>query len=564
MWYVQAGALRMTVLELFAGAGGLSLGATRAGVTDLIGIEWDKTACATAEAAGHKRICADVSMVPTSDYVGIEGLFGSPPCQAWSTAGRQLGRLDRPRIEQHLDRIEATGRWMHYAREGWHDPNSPLVLEPLRFILDLRPTWIVLEQVPQVLPLWHRYVQILQGVGYSAVTASLYAEQYGVPQTRKRAILIARLDAPAHLPEPTHRRYRYGMSSDPTHPHLKPYVSMAQALGWGMTNRPSTTLVTGTGGGHSLLDGGSGSRRTLCNAQESGEWLVSQRSNYSNSGPSGATAAERGRTNRAIRDLDEPAATIRYSQRMNANDWIYDRPATTIAGDSRVFQPGGHHEPGEQSKNAIRITVQEAAILQTYPADYPWQGNKSAQYRQIGDGVPPMLAEAVVRAAIEAPPAQQVMIRAAVVSNDGRYRYMLSRSWDPLLPCVLFVMLNPSTADGLVDDATIRKCIGFAKLWGYGGIWVVNLYALRATDQRELWLLGRDARIGPRNDAWIQTMAQIAGDHVVLAWGAHNTDLDREHAVMQWVREVKCLGWNADGSPRHPLMLAYDTQLVAT
>lgn len=154
------------------------------------------------------------------------------------------------------------------------------------------------------------------------------------------------------------------------------------------------------------------------------------------------------------------------------------------------------------------------------------------------------------------------LIRAAIISDDGRYRYVLSRSWEPDLPCVLFIMLNPSIADGLIDDATIRKCIGFARKWGYGGIWVVNLYALRATDHRELWKVSPAERIGPLNDAWIEQMVQIAGDNVVLAWGAHNRDDNRIAEVKHFLHgHARCLGVNMNGSPRHPLMLAYDTPL---
>lgn len=78
------------------------------------------------------------------------------------------------------------------------------------------------------------------------------------------------------------------------------------------------------------------------------------------------------------------------------------------------------------------------------------------------------------------------MIKSAIISECGKYRYSLSRIWDENKANVLFIMLNPSTADGDVDDPTIRRCIGFAKSWGYGGIYVGNLFAYRATDPKEL------------------------------------------------------------------------------
>lgn len=99
------------------------------------------------------------------------------------------------------------------------------------------------------------------------------------------------------------------------------------------------------------------------------------------------------------RDVDAPAATIDSGIRQA--EWVDGRPATTIAGDSRVFQPGGHHEPGQQSQNAVRVSVQEASILQSFPPDYPWQGSRTKQYEQIGNAVPPTMAQAVLGALLD-------------------------------------------------------------------------------------------------------------------------------------------------------------------
>src|SRR5215510_5582686 len=92
--------------------------------------------------------------------------------------------------------------------------------------------------------------------------------------------------------------------------------------------------------------------------------------------------------------------------------------------------------------------------------------------------------------------------RDAVLSDCGRYRYMLRRTWDHSKPRVLFVMLNPSTADAEIDDATIRSCIRLAKGAGYGSFEVVNLYALRATDPAELQRA--DDPVGPKNNDIIE------------------------------------------------------------
>lgn len=87
----------------------------------------------------------------------------------------------------------------------------------------------------------------------------------------------------------------------------------------------------------------------------------------------------------------------------NVGGWGYDRPATTTTTtDPRVFQPGGHHEKGEQSHNAVRVTTQEAAVLQSFPPDYPWQGSRTAVFTQIGNAVPPLMARAVIAALLAA------------------------------------------------------------------------------------------------------------------------------------------------------------------
>lgn len=151
----------------------------------------------------------------------------------------------------------------------------------------------------------------------------------------------------------------------------------------------------------------------------------------------------------------------------------------------------------------------------------------------------------------------------AVLSDDGRYRYLLSRRWDSG-PAVVFVMLNPSTADATLDDPTIRRCIGFARGWGYPALAVVNLYALRSTDPRGLWT--DPDPVGPDNDMWLQREFVIAdhiGSPVVAAWGAHARP-DRVQHVMSLpgAERMQCLGRTKDGAPRHPLYMAADSPLI--
>jgi hypothetical protein len=171
----------------------------------------------------------------------------------------------------------------------------------------------------------------------------------------------------------------------------------------------------------------------------------------------------------------------------------------------------------------------------------------------------------------------------AVLSSDGLYRYQLTRTltgaaWPAEL---LFIMLNPSTADALTDDPTVRKCIGFARRWGYGVLHVGNLFAYRSPYPSEL-LMAADP-VGPDGDRHLERMLARA-DRVVLAWGSHTSPAARRDLVsaraapvLETVSEfnqgrcadparpmwsVGTLGRAACGAPSHPLMLAYDTPFL--
>jgi hypothetical protein len=157
-----------------------------------------------------------------------------------------------------------------------------------------------------------------------------------------------------------------------------------------------------------------------------------------------------------------------------------------------------------------------------------------------------------------------------VMSPCGLYRYWLSRTWDPAKPTLVFVMLNPSTANALVDDPTIRKCVGFAKRAGYGAIEVVNLYAFRATKPKDLFKTirysGRYA-IGLDNDNWIREVCVRPDRTVCIAWGRLPNRWIKEWAsqVLEELQRARVaihsLRLNGDGSPAHPLMLAYSNKL---
>lgn len=142
------------------------------------------------------------------------------------------------------------------------------------------------------------------------------------------------------------------------------------------------------------------------------------------------------------------------------------------------------------------------------------------------------------------------MQKDASFSEDRIYRFVLTRVWGES-PHVLFVCLNPSTADESNDDATVRRCIGFAKYWGYGGMLLCNLFAFRATDPGMLHL-GMDP-VGRGNDLVIKAARQKVG-LAVAAWGSRGARWpDRCQGVLEIIAPAHCLGFTKSGQPLHPL-----------
>lgn len=153
----------------------------------------------------------------------------------------------------------------------------------------------------------------------------------------------------------------------------------------------------------------------------------------------------------------------------------------------------------------------------------------------------------------------------AVLSDDRHYRYRLTRTWDTEKPRLAWVMLNPSTADETEDDPTIRRCIGYAKDWGYGSILVGNLFALRTPEPSEL---GNDPNpVGEENNRHLRLIANDAAK-VMVAWGASYSDNGlgavRRPFVTSLLEEVVgtvyCLGTTKDGHPVHPLYQPADAE----
>lgn len=415
---VSWGVLVVMIVDLFAGPGGWDTGARAVGV-EPVGLELDKQACMTRAAAGHLTIRTDVAAYPTK-HIKLTGLIASPPCQSFSVAGN--GRS-----------------------KGLDDPRGQLVFQVLRWVDDLRPEWVACEQVPPVLNLWKSFAYEMEKWGYRTWVGTLNAANYGVPQTRERAYLMASRSFAPSPPEPTHAK-----EAEPDGlfgPGRLKWITMAEALGWGLSERPSTTLMAGEGrqGGACPLDGGSGSRAVYEKAKANGTFIVEDsrgeghgRSAEFDAGVSPArTLTSKARSWKLQAgsvsqhanhyDIDGPAPTVAFGKD-DANwkwhpqesalgpqesaltkgttvneDWPMGRPATTVMGDPRIFAPGRHkgNDPkyggNDRSEGAIRVQTWEAGVLQGFPPDYPWQGSRTSQFGQIGNAVCPPLAAAIIR-----------------------------------------------------------------------------------------------------------------------------------------------------------------------
>lgn len=148
------------------------------------------------------------------------------------------------------------------------------------------------------------------------------------------------------------------------------------------------------------------------------------------------------------------------------------------------------------------------------------------------------------------------MERTATFSPCRRYRYSLWRNWADLLGTgkgyAMFIGLNPSTANETEDDPTIRRCMAFAKAWGYDGLCMTNLFAFRATDPAVM--LAESHPVGPENDLHLHEMAQGAGI-VIAAWGTPGAHLGRDASARSLIPKLHYLRLTKDGHPGHPLYL---------
>ena len=307
------GTMTSTAVDLFAGPGGWDVACQQLGI-DVTGIELDRFACQTRRAAGLKTVEGSVLDHRPDEFVA-EGLIASPPCQTFSMAGKGGGRAQLDLILDLIDTEVALGNRVDPDR--FDDPRTALVLDPLWWAVEAMNAgtpyrWVAWEQVPAVLPVWGKCAEVLRELGYSVATGKVYSEQYGVPQTRTRAVLVASLDGVAELPKPTHSRY-HSRSPQRLDPGVLPWVSMSDALGVGHD-------------------------RVL-------------RSNYS-AGGSGKTAEERGRTERSV-SLPTVAITSKGFQ-WQFRDGVRRRAS---AGDVAKLQtfPDGYPFQGTESKRREQI-----------------------------------------------------------------------------------------------------------------------------------------------------------------------------------------------------------------
>lgn len=273
--------------DLFAGPGGWDVAADALGWVG-VGFELDGPACETRRANGHHTIQLDVRECGPEALTGeganwplgaTTALIGSPPCPTFSAAGKGEGRKLLPLLSEVAWLMAQGEPLARFRGTLGDDPRTELVLEPLRWALEaielVQPyDFIALEQVPSVLPLWEVFAEVLRNETYSVATGYVQAEQYGVPQTRKRAVLLARRDGvEAHLPTPTHSRFHVRDRAR-LDPGVLPWVSMEQALGWGMTERPSMSVTGGGTGAGGAEPFGSAARRGITREEAAGRWVM--------------------------------------------------------------------------------------------------------------------------------------------------------------------------------------------------------------------------------------------------------------------------------------------------
>lgn len=300
-------------VDLFAGAGGWDVGAKALGLGG-VGIDNDTEVVATRKAAELDTLEGDVRMYRAEDFEGVDLMVASPPCQSLSVVGKRIG-------------LREVGQVVEAVRSGsllsTQDLRTGFMTYPLDWALRMKPRAIAWEQVPAALPIWEASGEVLAAEGYSVWTGMLNAEQYGAPQTRKRAIFMARLDGEVVPPRPTHSKYHARTPEKFDH-WVEPWVAIEAVL---------------------------------------------DPEDYTHLGD---VCTSRG----TLREVSKPAGTVVASSDNGNYRW-------TNGDEEQVVSP------------------EEFGVLQTFPADFPWQGPLAARYRQVGNAIPPLLAQAILAGLIE-------------------------------------------------------------------------------------------------------------------------------------------------------------------
>lgn len=300
----------MKLLDLFAGTG-VGVACESLGIMEY-GVEIMPEAVASRNAAGFSTPYNDAWDIEAPEEMGLafDTMWASPPCQTFSVAGKGVGRKA---LDEVIDALRG-GHWKDISRlrglaKNSEDDRTALVLVPLAYVRRYLPRYVVLEQVTPVLPVWEAYADEMRELGYSVWTGVLNSAEYGVPQIRKRAYLIARRD---------------GVQAEP--PAVVAGVSMKSI-------RPDQEgLISGT------------------------------------STTSGGICIPGSKLPRSYRSIDQQAFTA--TSKVTTQRWY---PSMEM------------------------VNEREAKMMQSYPADFPIQGGANARRLQIGNAVPPLVAEAVLR-----------------------------------------------------------------------------------------------------------------------------------------------------------------------